>query len=97
MEKEIAWIKVEYKDGTFEYMDDINLFEPYAILQQEKQELISCLKERINKCDKNIKIHNKEISKFVDVREYNRHVILRKRFKVEKQVYEEILSKIEKR
>lgn len=62
----------------------------------EKQELIDYLQEQIKRCEKNIKIHSKEISKLVDVKNHNRHVILRVRIKMAKQVYEEILSKIEK-
>lgn len=66
-------------------------------LLKEKQELIDYLKEKITKCDKDIKIHKKEIAGVVNISENNRHILLIKRFKVEKQIYEEILSKIEKR
>ena len=38
-EKEIAWIKIEYKDGKIEHINDINLFEPYNKLRQENQKL----------------------------------------------------------
>ena len=38
-EKEIAWIKIEYKDGKIEHINDINLFEPYNKLRQENQHL----------------------------------------------------------
>lgn len=63
---------------------------------EEKQVLIDYLKEKITKCDKDIKIHKKEIAGVVNISENNRHILLIKRFKVEKQIYEEILSKIEK-
>lgn len=66
-------------------------------LNKERQELIDYLQEQIKRCEKNIEIHSKEISKLVDVKNHNRHVILRVRIKMAKQVYEEILSKIEKR
>lgn len=63
-------------------------------LEKEKQELIDYLKEKIKLCDKNIEIHKKEIAGVVNISENNRHILLIKRFKVEKQIYEETLSKL---
>lgn len=60
------------------------------------QELIKYLKERINLCDKYIKIHKEELSGVVNVSENNRHLILIKNLTIKKEIYEEILSKIEK-
>lgn len=39
MNKKISWIKIEYENGDFEYINDINLFEPYAILKTENKNL----------------------------------------------------------
>lgn len=39
MNKKISWIKIEYENGDFEHTNDINLFEPYAILKDENKNL----------------------------------------------------------
>lgn len=65
--------------------------------QKEKQELIEYLKEQIIKCDKDIKIHKKEIAEVVNISDNNRHLILIKTLTIEKEIYKKILSKIEKR
>lgn len=65
-------------------------------IKHKQQELKHYLKEQIEKCDEYIKSHKEEISGVVNINENNRHLILIKRFMMEKEIYEEILSKIEK-
>ena len=65
-------------------------------VKHKQQELKYYLKEQIEKCDEYIKSHKEEISGVVNINENNRHLILIKRFMMEKEIYEEILSKIEK-
>lgn len=84
------------------YKDEKRLLKANAITKflvehQEKQELIEYLKEQIIKCDKDIKIHKKEIAEVVNISDDNRHLILIKTLTIEKEIYKKILSKIEKR
>ena len=65
-------------------------------VKHKQKELKYYLKEQIEKCDEYIKSHKEEISGIVNINENNRHLILIKRFMIEKEIYEEILSKIEK-
>lgn len=77
---------------------DFNATDIEAIkcLLNKRQKLISYLKERINLCDRYIKIHKEELSGVVNVSENNRHLILIKNLTIKKETYEDILSKIEK-
>lgn len=72
---------MDYKERLKQYLEEDTIYTEY----------------KSGKCDKDIKIHKKEIAGVVNISENNRHILLIKRFKVEKQIYEEILSKIEKR
>lgn len=65
-------------------------------LRNNRQELLDHLKERIGLCNKYIKIHKEELAGVVNVSETNRHLMLIKNLTIKKEVYEEILSKIEK-
>lgn len=65
-------------------------------LEKEKQELIDYLKEKIEACDKYIKIHKREIAGVINISNKNRHLILINTLSIEKDVYEKILNKIEK-
>lgn len=96
---------IEEFKNKYEQMKDSNIYKNYcSVLEnkdlilrktlKEKQELIEYLKEKIKLCDKNIEIHKKEIAGVVNISENNRHILLIKRFKVEKQIYEETLSKL---
>ncbi len=85
------WVGKDYIDYKSDYKEHKKIINE---LLKEKQELIDYLKEKITKCDKDIKIHKKEIAGVVNISENNRHILLIKRFKVEKQIYEEILSKL---
>lgn len=38
-DRKISSIKVEYVNGDFEYMNDIDLFDPYCVLKNENQKL----------------------------------------------------------
>ena len=86
------------KGGTYVIPVEVfnDLLNEKEELQQEKQEIINYLKEKINICDDIIKYHTKAINEVVNISDNNRHIILIRRFTIEKQVYEEILSKIEK-
>lgn len=77
---------------------DFNATDIDAIkcLINNRQELLDHLKERIGLCNKYIKIHKEELAGVVNVSETNRHLMLIKNLTIKKEVYEEILSKIEK-
>ena len=73
-----------------------NMINVINDLCEDKQELIDYLKEQIKQCEKNIKIHKQEIVGVVNMSENNRHILLIRQLKTEKDTYQEILSKIEK-
>lgn len=88
------WVGNDYIDYKSDYKEHQKIINE---LLKQKQELIDYLKEEINICDDIIKSHTEEINGVVNISDNNRHIILIKRFTIEKQVYEKILSKIEKR
>ena len=93
------WGALRYKQRLLikRLLDECDSADSYIRkLYLEKQELIDYLKEQINICDDIIKSHMKEISGVVNISDNNRHMIIIRRFTIEKQVYEKILSKIEK-
>lgn len=65
-------------------------------LEQEKQEVIDYLKGKIKQCEELIIKHKECIKGVVNISDNNRHLILIKTLGIEKQTYQEILSKIEK-
>lgn len=65
--------------------------------EREKQELIESLNEKIKKCEELIIKHKQSIKGIVNISDNNRHLIFIKTLGIEKQTYQEILSKIEKR
>lgn len=65
-------------------------------LEQEKQEVIDYLKGKIKQCEELIIKHKECIKGVVNISDNNRHLILIKTLEIEKQTYQEILSKIEK-
>lgn len=65
-------------------------------LCKEKQELIDYLKGEIKQCEELITQHKECIKGVVNISDNNRHIILIRQLKIEKDTYQEILSKIEK-
>ena len=82
---------VQMERNTYETSQEI-----MAELTSEKQELIDYLKEKIKQCEELIIKHKDCIKGVVNISDDNRHIILIKQLKIEKDKYQEILSKIEK-
>ena len=80
-----------------EVYDYIECLRHNTKLLEEKQEVIDYLKGEIKQCEELIIKHKQSIKGIVNISDNNRHLILIKTLGIEKQTYQKILSKIEKR